>query len=563
MARRRIIVPIALVTLVGVFGCDATTEENMESAGATPTEVVAKYAVFEVALTCDKMPANPFTEASAEGAFVSPSGETVAVPGFYYGKSAWHVRFVPREHGVWRWKATLSAPGGNVTKEGAFRCEGTEGRGFLRLSKRNRYRMEYEDGTPFYPIGIQPGSIFTPGFDGPDKDGKWRNVPATEWVEAFEGAVNLVRTQIGQGTRSGCAIPLIKSGDRRKNIPPGPADRYDTDLAAKLDDAYRLHRAHNISQILILFQDMSLWGNPTSAFGKGRDLVGYKNVNAPNMPDQERYIRYIVARFGCFVDVWELFNEDSYAPDDYLAHLAKVVRDADPYDHLITTNYARPDQPWCEIVTWHEYMGMPPSGVDTYVTSQIAIYKSYGKVVQNTEFGNQGKLSNFDPIKWRIAVWTAFMNESGLLFWGMSGRKTIATGVNRGGNANAYIGPDSRRYFRVLNKFNRDMPIDMKPVPTGYTTHDAIRTYALSNGKVTALYVHHFADHQKIYQLPDKLFVETGPGRFRVRWIDPADGTETKTEEASTSQKFLSVTLPPVKIDAACRIDRLGDVELP
>ena len=545
------------MALLAVAGCSETKDPDTEHADVTPTETVAKNAVFEVALTCDAVPANPFTEANAGAAFVSPSGETVAVPGFYYGGAEWRVRFVPREHGVWRWKATLTAPGGDVAKQGAFRCEGTTGRGFLRLSERNRYRMEYEDGTPFYPIGIQTCSFLTPDFDGPAADGSWRSTSAAEWVEAFDGAVNLVRTQLGQGTRSGCALPLIKAGDTKKNIPPGAIDRYDTDLAAKMDDVFRLHRAHNISQILILFQDMSLWGDPTSVFGKGRDLVNFKNVNAPNMPDQERYIRYVVARFGCFVDVWELFNEDSYAPNDYLAHLAKVLRDADPYDHLITTNYARPAEPWCEIVTWHEYMGMPPNGVDAYVASQIAIYKSYGKVVQNTEFGNQGKLSNFDPVKWRIAVWTAFLNESGLLFWGMSGRKTVATGVNRGGNANAYIGPESRQYFRVLNAFNRDMPVDMKPVPSGYLEHTDLRTCALSNGEVTALYVHHFSDHEKEYQLPYKLFVETGPGKFRVRWIDPADGKEIQTEEVSTVQQFLSLMLPPVKIDAACRIDRI------
>ncbi|HUV38379.1 MAG TPA: hypothetical protein VMY39_02140, partial [Planctomycetota bacterium] len=67
----------------------------------------------------------------------------------------------------------------------------------------------------------------------------------------------------------------------------------------------------------------------------------------------------------------------------------------------------------------------------------------------------------------------------------------------------------------------------------------------------------HFADHATAYQLPNKLFVETGPGKFLVKWIDPADGTEMKTEEVSTVQQFVSLTLPPVKIDAACRIDRV------
>jgi hypothetical protein len=351
-------------------------------------------------------------------------------------------------------------------------------------------------------------------------------------------------------------MSLIDPGDRGKGIPPGAPDRYDTELAADIDRALVVQRARGMSHILILYQDMSLWGDPVTAFGKGRDLVGYKNVNAPNLPDQERYIRYIVARYACFVDIWEIFNEDSYAPDDYLAHLAKVVRDADPYDHPVTTNYARPRADWCEIVTWHEYMGMPANEVDAYLTSQIALFKSYGKVVLNTEFGNSGRLSNVDPVKWRIAAWTAFMNESSILFWGTSGQVFEGGKIPWGGNANAYIGPDSRRYFRVLNDFTREMPVDMKPVPSGYTEHDAIRTYALSNGQRTALYVHHFADHAKAYTHPTKLMVQTGPGTFRARWIDPSDGSEMMTEQVGTTQQYLELTVPPVTIDAACRIER-------
>jgi len=196
---------------------------------------------------------------------------------------------------------------------------------------------------------------------------------------------------------------------------------------------------------------------------------------------QEQYIRYIVARYGAFVDIWEIFNEDSYAPDDYLAHLAKVIRDADPYDHIITTNYERPLAPWCEMVTPHEYMGMPAKDVDAHLGKEFARFKSFGKPVLYTEFGNQGQLSNYDPIKWRIATWTAFMNECGILFWNMSGKKV--SGLSRG-NANAYLGPESRQYFRVLQEFTKDLPIDMRPVAAGYTEQTDIRTYGLSNGKV-------------------------------------------------------------------------------
>ena len=530
----------ACLTSVCVGAEGATAEANLPSVG--------RYDVFEVSLTAVE-PGNPFVEGQASAVFTSPDGRKVAVEGFFAGEGRWLVRFAPNEMGMWSYKATLLAGGKPTTAEGRVRCVGSDRPGPLRLSQRNPYRLEYETGRAFYPIGVQTCGYFQAGFDGPAADGgDWRTVSAEQWWEAFDGAVNLVRWQLGAGTKAGCALALIPEG--------GPADRYDLELAAKMDDLMRLQKGHGVSHIMILYQDMSLWGSSENVFGRGRQLSGYKALDAPNLPDQERLLRYVVARWGAYVDVWELFNEDAYAPNDYLAHLAKVIRKADPYDHPMTTNYARPDQDWCEIVTWHEYMGMPANEVDAYVAGQIGMFKAYGKPVVNTEFGNQGWLSNYDPIKWRIAVWAAYMNEGSILFWGMSGRKTVGRRPYRG-NANAYLGEQSRQYFRTLADFTRDLPIDMRPVACGYTEHNDLRLYGLSNGKTSVVYVHHFSDHTKAYECPDPMFVQTGPGTFGLTWIDPADGKVVRTQKRKTRGQFITTPIPPVTIDLACRIDRV------
>lgn len=369
---------------------------------------VPKFGIFETRLASSANVQNPFRDAALRAEFRAPSGQATAVEGFYAGENEWRVRFVPREHGPWTWTATLRAPGANVSTAGTFVCEGTDGHGFLRTSPRNPFRLEHEDGTPFYPIGIQTCNFLNPDFDGPAADGSWRSVSNDVWLTAFTGAVNLVRTQFGQGTREGCALALIPAPPKSApGVQPEtiPADRYDLDLAARIDAAYFQHRAAGMRQILILFQDMSLWAEGQSAFGSGRDLSpsGYKSVHAANLPAQEQYIRYIVARWGCFVDVWELFNEDAY----------------------------------------------------------------HG--------------------------------------------------------------------------------------------HGDIRTSALSNGRVTAVYLHHFADHASAFELPHHLGVQTGPGRFRLRWIDPEDGRQVLDEERTTLQQFLMFRPPPVTVDMACTIRRLDD----
>jgi len=365
-----------------------------------------------------------------------------------------------------------------------------------------------------------------------------------------QGGVNLVRWQLGAGTTDGCALPLISVGGR--------ADLYDLKLAQTMDDLLKLQKAHGLSHIMVPMQDMSLWQDKPTSFGATRQIEGYKSLAAENLPLQEQYLRYVVARFGCFVDIWEMFNEDLCAPNDYLAHLAQIVRRVDPYDHIVTTNYPRPQEDWCEIICPHKYFRIPAGGVDVYLAKEIGRWKSYGKPVQYTEGGNKGWLSNYDPHKWRVAYWTAFMNESGMLVWSMSGRKTDPR-VNRGGgNANAYIGPETRQAFRVLNEFTRNLPVDMRPTDTGRTEeHDKVRTYGLSNGKTTVIYAHHFAYRKLPLSANTKLVVETGPGNFTVKWINPADGKMIASERCESAGLVQRVQLPRFRIDAACRIDRI------
>lgn len=542
-------------TMVGGLACAVTGAE---------TTTVPKYGLVELALHCADRFENPFRDAACSAEFVAPSGTRLRVEGFYDGDDCWRVRFVPREHGSWNWTARISGGAKPVESAGQFECQGTEGHGFLRISRANPFRYEYEDGTPFYPVGIQTCNFLRPDFDGPEHEkGPRRMVSNAEWLQAFTGAVNLVRTQFGQGIRSGCALPLIAAPPKtEKGKAPLPftyqADRYDLALAREIDAVYREQRAAGISQILILLQDMSLWGQGMSAFGGIRDLVGYKSMRAPNLALQEQYIRYIVARYGAFADIWEIFNEDSFAPDDYLAHLAGVIRKADPYGRLLTTTYERPGASWSDMTTWHEYMGMPANEVDAYLVSQIALYKARGKLVQNTEFGNQNTLSNDDPLKWRIAVWTAHMQESSLLFWSMSQSKMPA-GFLKHGNANAYIGSETRGHFRVFHGLTRDLPVDLRPVTIGYTSQTDLRAYALCNGRQGLVYIHHFADHGKPYTLPSELMMQAGPGLWRLRWFSPDDGRELGTKEVRTPQQYLSFSLPEITVDLVGRLDRIGN----
>ncbi|MBA3708616.1 MAG: DUF5060 domain-containing protein [Planctomycetes bacterium] len=533
-----------LVMLALSQGCLERSSGNPAAAA-----VIRANAIFETAMHCDLPVANPFRDAHLRGDFISPAGAHVAVDGFYDGAGDWRVRFVPRESGAWRYQLELDGPGFDEHASGRFDCAGSMGDGFLRLSQRNPFRMEYESGRPFYPIGVQTcHGIATIDSDGPNPDGSWRTVSVDEWCQAFSGAVNLVRVQLGTGTTAGCALDLIS--DRAH------PDRYDLQNAAGLDRMYALHRAAGFSEMAILFQDMSAYNRDEHAFGSVVDLSDFKSLGAANLAQQEQYIRYVVARYGCSVDIWEIFNEDSYAPDDYLRHLYQVIRGADPYRHMITTNFSRPAADYCDLVVPHQYVAVPDFEVDALLARQIGVLKSYGKVVQYSEFGNKSTLSNDDPVKWRLAAWTAFMNESGMLFWSMSGRKT-APSLELPGNANAYLGPESRAHFRVLQDFSRDLPITMRPQAVESQSQQ-FRAYCLGDARTTVMYLHHVVDHEHPTSA-ESVRIQPGPGRYRVHWIDPRDGASLIADPAISggSSQFLMVAVPPFTVDAACRIDRV------
>jgi hypothetical protein len=543
----RLLATALLALLVGV---QASCGNRASDGAAGDPITVRAHEVFETVLRSDRRFADPFHDARLRAQFVSPAGETVAVDGFFAGNGEWRARFVPRAAGTWRYQAVLTGDGRDERLAGAFVCAGSAGDGFLRQSARNRYRLEYESGRPFYPIGVQTcGAIAGVDLDGPNPDGSWRAVEVEEWCRAFRGAVNLVRVQFGTGTRAGCAVDLIP--DRAK---PGA---YGLENAAGLDRMYALHRAAGFSQIAILFQDMSAYGRGDHAFGSVCDRLDFKSLTAANLALQEQYLRYVVARYACYVDIWEIFNEDSFAPDDYLRHLYRVIREADPYDHPITTNFSRPEEDYCDLIVPHQYVAIPDLEVDALVAKDVGALKSYGKVVQYTEFGNKNTLSNDDPVKWRLAAWTALMNESGMLFWSMSGRKTSPS-AELSGNSNAYLGRDSRAHFRALLDFVRDLPITARPQAIE-TVSQQFRAYCLGDRDTTMLYLHHFRDHGKPTEA-EPLRVQLGAGRYRVHWIDPADGKPLAPDPpvSGSPGMFLMITVPPFAVDAACRIDRIA-----
>jgi len=143
---------------------------------------------------------NPFFDAAIDVVFTSPSKKQIRIGGFHYGSSPvpaspvqvaqvqasgarihtstmqtdrgerrqvvydfdkqdlWKARFAPRELGKWKYNFVFrNTKGQEAFDEGIFTC--VKGRkpnpGFVRRHPTNPFRFVFDDGSPYFPIGLQ------------------------------------------------------------------------------------------------------------------------------------------------------------------------------------------------------------------------------------------------------------------------------------------------------------------------------------------------------------------------------------------------------------------------
>lgn len=134
---------------------------------------VRAYEKIEGKIRCDREYGRPFDpeQVAIDVVLIDPGGKKVTVPVFWMqpferrtvegedwfhpaGKAGWFVRFAPQKEGEYRAKAVLRDKDGEIVSgETAFRCAGSAGRGFLRVSRTNPRFLARDDGTPFFAVG--------------------------------------------------------------------------------------------------------------------------------------------------------------------------------------------------------------------------------------------------------------------------------------------------------------------------------------------------------------------------------------------------------------------------
>lgn len=504
----------------------------------TPSTVVVvtvkRYEVFEETFTIDSSGySNPWEDVEVSVTFTAPSSRRVTIGGFYYGPNTWKVRLAPWEVGRWSWIAVARDRTGTLLEQsGEFEVVGSDQPGFVRRHSENPFRLVFENGNLFPAIGLgdcildydHSGSpLDNWGLDGGFRSGHegGRTVDIDTYLSAYSSAgFNLFRWSVDN-----CSFKLWDTISPQGNRYLEREGRWGDELVQKL-------RQYGFRVYMVIFGFEPPF--PTDA------------KDTAKMDAVKRYAKYVVDRYGAYVDFWELMNEAT-VEDAWYTIVADYIRSIDPYRHLISTSWQKPEHPAIEITSPHWYQKESEFESDVATAHQIERWKPFGKPIIFGEQGNTGQ--NWDErsaLRMRLRSWSAFFNEGVLIFWNTSGFKDY----RNESAANLYIGPEERSYVRALQEFVRDIDPNAQKVTVAVSDQSRVRVYGLRSAKSFAAYLHNFSDHEKP-TIGLSLVLDSPMSGVGI-WYSPATGQIVQTMPVSTGMQTLGV--PPFVVDIALKI---------
>ncbi|WP_428331708.1 DUF5060 domain-containing protein [Mucilaginibacter sp.] len=497
------------------------------------SSVVSINNVYEITINHSKAYPNNWEDVNVVTTFTGP--ENIIVNGFFYDAYTWKVRFAPPKEGLWRYSISFKTPTSTFTDTGTFNCTSSihQEKGYLKQHPSNKFRLVFADGTLFNGVAFEDcvldfNNDGTPlndfGLDGEfyPVNTIGRRVKLDTYMETYgsKGAgFNLFRW-----TTDNCSFKLYN------NISTSGND-YSIQNGRFGDTLIRSLKANKI-RIWLTFFGPPVFGNITS-----------------DMPLEEaaikRYINYVIARYGAYTDIWELFNESS-ASDYYYETITKYIRSIDSFKRLISVSDERPQLSSIDINSPHWYQKESEFESDMVTNKMISSRKTYKKLII---FGEQGNsVQNWDALsslRMRIRSWTSFFCEGILIFWNTS----YAKNYFQAKSANIYLGPQERSYIRSLQDFTAFADSSVIQSPINPLNPSDVRAYGLDGKNMIFGYFHHYSSHTDSISTSFRYRLKRSGIVF---WINPADNKIIDSMRLSFgSQRIVS---PKFAIDLAMRI---------
>ena len=574
------------------------------------TDKLMLYQVFELTFQHDGEYENRTWDVTIDVEFISPSGRKQTVGGFFYGSSKpqkpivrkspdgrggarematwpcnppdlWKARYAPSEIGQWKYRYVFRNKNGEkASGDGSVHV--VKGRvhqkGWVRISPGNPFRLVFEDGSPYFPIGFQDG-IFDHNHNGsamdsssmegpfrPDPEGT-RPTPPPGAMFARGPSMNPQNWDVHFGRHSRAGFNLWRFSPNNFSIRLFARD--DDPNASTLENV-RWEEAIMIDEML----QMTLKYGIRNFYG----VFGYTNVFNSHPEDEEgmakvkRALKYSVDRWGAYVDFYEFLNEQTVS-DEWYKIMIPYLKSIDPYNRPVSTSWERPELDGIDINAPHWYGNENELESDGVTADRARQNKKFGKPVIYGEQGNsrggqdrtaEGIGGVWDPgsaRRMRVRSWTAFFNENAFIFWETSYAKD-------GHSMNIWLGPQERQYVCALQQFAYSLDGGVKPAEVKLTGEqaDEVRAYALCSDKRAAVYLHHHGcrECQKARQAGKPVEHNWNHDRGEVKglrvaldapkaakgyWYNPTDASILSI--FAPSPGLQTFTVPPFAIDLA------------
>jgi hypothetical protein len=269
---------------------------------------------------------NPFDVALA-AEFSGPGGARMRVPGFYDGDGVWKVRFSPPAAGTWsmRTVSPVAALNGQTAEIAATPNRNPNVHGVLQVDPEHPYHFRFQDGTRFFLMGYEA-------------DWLWG-------ADMLDPSRKLMRRLIDQIAARGFNHVLVNVYAHDTRWCPGKVNEWDFGPPAVYSWEGTNDKPDHSRLNPKFFQIYD--GMMRALFDKGINAhimlkVYNKQVNWPakGSREEERYFRYVTARYQAFPNlVWDFSKESYNERDNQLQkNLLDLVRSEDAYRHLVTAH---------------------------------------------------------------------------------------------------------------------------------------------------------------------------------------------------------------------------------
>lgn len=325
---------------------------------------------------------NPF-DVELAGEFTGPGGARLRVPGFYDGDGRWIIRFAPTREGEWRLRTVSSLPALDDKTETAILCVPNRHpaiHGGLRVDPGHPYHFIYEDGARYFLLGYEADWLW--GADMLDPQRK------------------LMRRLIEQIAARGFNHLLVNvfawdttwSKGREHAWDWGPAPVFPWEGSNQQPDHARLN-----PKFFQIYDAMMSALRDKGIVAHLMLKVYNKLVNWPKpySRDEERYLRYVVARYQAYSNVvWDFSKEAHYERDLALqARLIGLVRSEDAYHRLLT---AHDDDEFYWTPEFNRLLDFRTDQQHTFWPETIAFDRAARRYpVVNSEFGYERGMDAF------------------------------------------------------------------------------------------------------------------------------------------------------------------------